>query len=52
MPKKRRKLTRRMKEELAALAAMPDDQIDTSDIPEVTDFSGFKRPDPDAKKPA
>src|SRR6202167_4546176 len=28
-------LTPRQKRELAALAAMPDDQIDTSDIPEL-----------------
>jgi uncharacterized protein (DUF4415 family) len=28
-------LTSRQKRELAALAAMPDDQIDTSDIPEL-----------------
>jgi uncharacterized protein (DUF4415 family) len=32
-----------MEAQIAALAAMPDDQIDTSDIPEVTDFSGFQR---------
>jgi Uncharacterized protein conserved in bacteria len=29
--------------EIEALAALPDDQIDTSDIPEVTDFTGFQR---------
>ena len=29
--------------QLAALAAMPDDQIDTSDIPEVVDWSGAVR---------
>ena len=29
------KLTQSQKEELDALAALPDDQIDTSDIPEV-----------------
>jgi predicted DNA binding CopG/RHH family protein len=39
-----------MKTELQAVAAMPDDQIDTADIPEVTDFSGgvrgvFARPE-------
>jgi uncharacterized protein (DUF4415 family) len=28
-------LTAKQKRELAALAAMPDDQIDTSDIPEI-----------------
>ena len=28
---------------LEALAARPDSEIDTSDIPEVTDFSGFRR---------
>jgi uncharacterized protein (DUF4415 family) len=31
----RQPLTPRQKKELAALAAMPDDQIDTSDIPEI-----------------
>jgi uncharacterized protein (DUF4415 family) len=30
-----RALTTRQKRELAALAALPDDQIDTSDIPEL-----------------
>jgi uncharacterized protein (DUF4415 family) len=30
-----RTLTPRQKKELAALAALPDDQIDTSDIPEL-----------------
>lgn len=40
---KRRKLTRAMKIALAELAAMPDDQIDTSDIPETTDWSGAVR---------
>lgn len=43
---KRRKLTRKLKTELAALAAMPDSEIDCSDIPEVTDFRGFERRDP------
>ena len=28
---------------LLALAALPDDTIDTSDIPEVLDWSGAKR---------
>ena len=31
------------KAELAALAAMSDDEVDTSDIPEVTDWSNAKR---------
>lgn len=30
----------RQKAELAALAKLPDDQIDTQDIPEVTDWRG------------
>jgi len=34
-PATRQTLTARQKRELAALAAMPDDQIDTSDIPEL-----------------
>jgi uncharacterized protein (DUF4415 family) len=29
--------------ELTALAALPDDAIDTSDVPEVLDWSGAKR---------
>lgn len=31
------------KTELEALAALPDEQIDTRDIPEVRDWSGAKR---------
>ena len=31
------------REDLKRLAAMPDDQIDTSDIPEITDFTGGVR---------
>jgi hypothetical protein len=40
---KRKKLTRKMKVELARLAAMPDSEIDTSDIPEQTDWSKARR---------
>jgi uncharacterized protein (DUF4415 family) len=29
--------------QLAALKRLPDDRIDTSDIPEVTDWTGWKR---------
>lgn len=36
------KLTEEQREELRKLAAMPDRYIDTSDIPEVTDFTGFE----------
>ncbi len=36
-------LTARQKKELAALAQLPDDQIDTQAIPEVRDWSGAKR---------
>ena len=36
-------MTDQQRAELAALAAMPDDEIDTSDIPEVTDWSDAKR---------
>ena len=38
-----RKLTDKQKAELSALAALSDDQIDTSDIPEVRDWSDAKR---------
>lgn len=37
------KLTPELLAESEALAAMPDDTIDTSDIPEVTDWSGWVR---------
>jgi uncharacterized protein (DUF4415 family) len=34
-----KKATKKMYGELAVLAAMPDEEIDTSDIPEITDWS-------------
>jgi len=34
---------KQQKEELAALAAMPDELIDTSEIPEITDWTGAVR---------
>ena len=40
---RKRKLPLREKERLKNLAAMPDEQIDTSDISEITDFSGGVR---------
>ena len=36
-------LTAAQKAELAALAALPEDQIDTRDIPEQRDWSGARR---------
>lgn len=36
-------LSPEQEEELAVLASIPDDQIDTSDIPEITDWSGAQR---------
>jgi uncharacterized protein (DUF4415 family) len=36
-------LTPKILAELEALAAMPDDTIDLSDMPEVTDFTGWVR---------
>lgn len=36
-------LTPEQKQELENLAALPDSEIDYSDIPPITDFSGFKR---------
>jgi uncharacterized protein (DUF4415 family) len=36
------KLTEAQRENLKRLAERPDDEIDYSDIPEVTDFSGFE----------
>lgn len=34
-----KKNAKKVAEELAALAVMPDEEIDTSDIPEITDWS-------------
>lgn len=36
-------LTEEQKAELQALAALPNEQIDTSDIPEILDWSGARR---------
>lgn len=36
-------LTAKQKAQLEALAALPDDQINTDDIPEVRDWSGARR---------
>jgi hypothetical protein len=36
-------LTVAQRAELTAFAALPDEQIDTRDIPEVRDWSGAKR---------
>jgi uncharacterized protein (DUF4415 family) len=36
-------LTRRQAAELKSLAALPDAAIDTSDVPEILDWSGAKR---------
>jgi hypothetical protein len=36
-------LTPEQHREIEALKALPDNEIDTSDIPEITDFSGFQR---------
>jgi uncharacterized protein (DUF4415 family) len=36
-------VSKKVKAELAALAALPDDQIDTHDIPEIMDWSGAQR---------
>jgi uncharacterized protein (DUF4415 family) len=38
-----RPLTREQRTELTSLAALPDDAIDTSDAPELLDWSGAKR---------
>ncbi len=37
------KLTKKQEREVAAIAGMPDDQIDLSDIPEVEDSADFIR---------
>ena len=38
-----KRLTREQQAELKSLAALPDDAIDTSDAPELLDWSGAKR---------
>ena len=38
-----KKLTAKQRAELAALAKLSDDRIDTTDIPEIRDWSGAKR---------
>lgn len=38
-----KELTRDQKAELTALAALPDDRIDTGDIPEILDWSDARR---------
>ncbi len=38
-----KRLTAKQKAQLKALSTLPDDQIDTDDIPEVRDWSGSKR---------
>jgi len=38
-----KKLTPPHSAELKVLAALPDDAIDTSDVPEICDWSGAKR---------
>ena len=43
MKKADTELTPQQQAEIDALKAMPDDEIDTSDIPEVTDWSNAKR---------
>ena len=40
---KARELTDKQKAELSALEALPDDQVDTTDIPEVRDWSDARR---------
>lgn len=43
MTKRDSGLTDEQRAELDALEALPDDQIDTSDIPETLDWSGARR---------
>lgn len=38
-----KKLTQRQEAEIAALAALAEEKIDTSDIPEILDWSGARR---------
>ena len=43
MKKVSKKLTQRQEAEIAALATLVDEEIDTSDIPEILDWSEAKR---------
>ncbi len=43
MKKDKRTIPRWVRQQVEAVAALPDDQIDTSDIPEITDWSNAKR---------
>ena len=43
MSKGTSRLTPEQRAEIEALAALPDDQIDTTDIPETLDWSGARR---------
>jgi uncharacterized protein (DUF4415 family) len=43
MARSKAKLTRRQRDELRALAALPDDRIDTSDVPETRRWQGARR---------
>ncbi len=38
-----KRLTAKQQAELTALAALPDDEIDTADVPEQVDWTGAKR---------
>lgn len=38
-----KELTNEQKAEIESLAALPDEKIDTSDIPEILDWSGARR---------
>ena len=43
MKKESTELTEKQRAELQALEELPDDQIDTSDIPQVLDWTGARR---------
>jgi uncharacterized protein (DUF4415 family) len=43
MKKDKRTIPRWVRQQVEAVAALPDDQIDTSDIPEITDWSNAQR---------
>ena len=43
MKRVRVELTQQQKEDLERLRSMPDDEIDTSDAPEILDWSGSAR---------
>lgn len=43
MKREHSEITKEMRDEIEALKALPDDQINTDDVPEILDWSGARR---------